>query len=154
MDRSIVSRMPELISIAIILIATLLVVFGWLSRRKRIRRPRLVHSSGGHIEEQAEGTEEDLRRAEEEVRKLAFNPREELLQSHTLFAKFRTTQGYSETYMTDLVRAMEKEGLLCTYLFQETLPYGSISHRHGVFELYVPRDQVEEAERFLARWKP
>jgi hypothetical protein len=141
--------LEHVVPIIIGLAFPLLIFFSWLSHKSRKRKLELVRSE----ELPVIGSEEDLRRAEEEAAKSPLNPREALLEHHVLHARFQTTRGYSETYMSDLVYAMEKQGIHCTYLFQETLPYGSVFHRHGIFELYVPRDQVEEAERFLRNWK-
>jgi hypothetical protein len=141
--------LERLLPILVGLAFPFLVFLSWIGLKSRKRKEAL--SAG--VEHPVIGTEEDLRRAEEEAAKMPLNPRETLLEHHVLQAKFPTTRGYSDTYMSDLVTAMANEGIHCTYLFQETLPYGVVFHRHGVYELFVPKDQVEEADRFLRNWK-
>ena len=119
------------------------------------RRERKAQEAAGNVTELGAliGTADDLKRAEAELKQTSLELREKILQDHRLYGRFSTTKGFSVQYMEDLVRDLHQEGIHSTYVFQETLPVGTltVTNSHGVFELYVEREKYDEADRFLRR---
>lgn len=94
---------------------------------------------------------EALARAEAEVRR--GDPRKELyLNNYTLLENFSTVQGYTASYMDQLVGFLEAREIPAASLFQESLPAGvlAVSGGSGTYELYVQRG-LEAAARAAVR---
>ena len=109
------------------------------------------------LEDEVIGTLEDLRQAEQQVAFPALSERERLLETHSLTTRFHTSRGYSEPFVNEIVTALEEEGLNATTYFQELTPLGAsfgLIERHGVYELYVQRNQVQKAEEIIQQRFP
>jgi ABC-type uncharacterized transport system permease subunit len=133
--------------ISIILSASIvgLITAIWFKRKRAMRNltPRL--DDGPII-----GTAADLERAEK-ARALIPDQRVELLKTHVLLHRFSTLQGYTETFMASLVKSLSDSGIASDTFFQETLApgVGDALLRQGVFELYVDREQLDEAATII-----
>ncbi len=116
-------------------------------KRKR-EKARLNLQADGPLHE----TTEDLLRAENALRDLPINIREVLVETHELYDRFATHQGYSSEYMESLTQQIRNLGLDCELVFQETLPMGvadAIVARQGVYELYVRRGDMIDAKKII-----
>lgn len=96
-----------------------------------------------------------LARAEEDARKDPFEYREKLLETYALIERYPTLRGYSESYMEDLINALNDQGIASEYYFQQTMPmgYNSLTRIQGVFELYVFREKEDQAREFIKTWE-
>lgn len=123
----------------------------WFKRRreKRTYRWEADSSSTPVIDEQA------LRAAEAAVRGTREETRKRLLETHALYDRFNTIDGFDESYMATLLSALRDNDINCETLFQESAPLGvgaSVIAPQGFFELYVPRAQLDTAAVFMKQW--
>ena len=118
--------------------------------KRRRRKARLDQQSEGPLRE----TAADLTRAENELRALPIDIREALVETHELYDRFTTHQGYSNEYMESLTAQIRSLGIDCELIFQATLPMGvadAIVEPQGVFELYVRRASMLEAKKVIPK---
>lgn len=81
--------------------------------------------------------------------------RKELFKTHLVLDVFSTTQHYSSSYMDQLVRSLNDNGIEATYFFQESVPVGvvSMTGATGVYELFVPRGSEGAAQTILYKFR-
>lgn len=116
--------------------------------KRRRRKARLAKQGEGPLRE----TAADLVRAENALRELPIDIREALVDTHELYDRFTTHQGYSNEYMESLTAQIRSLGIDCELIFQATLPMGvadAIVEPQGVFELYVRRGSMLEAKKII-----
>ena len=125
----------------------LLIVILWFKKR----RQRYDYFEAKAQTEEVVGSRDELLAAEKRLKDNPETLRETLLRDHDLVDRLTTFQGYSREYMTELVNWLRERGIQSDYYFQPSLPLGvaHLAAEDGTFELFVRRDQVEEAMKLL-----
>jgi hypothetical protein len=113
----------------------------WFKRKRAMRNLTNRLDDGPLI-----GTVEDREKAEK-ARAAIPDQRIELLKTHVLLHRFSTLQGFTDSFMSDVMRKLADAGVPSDTVFQETIGPGVADAllRQGVFELYVEREQLDLA---------
>lgn len=131
-------------------------VFGmfavWIKRRNSKRRYAAEDDNSAPIE----GTEQDRLASESQQSVWSENLRVRLAKTHEIVGRLNTIDGYTETYVEDLLNTIRHEGISAEFYFQETSPIGvgaSMIERHGDYEIFVERDRAEEAISIIQKFR-
>ena len=95
------------------------------------------------------GTDDDRVQAEQALKAVPFDRRDEILKTKTLFKRYTSHLGYSDVYMEQLAQKVREAGIECEVYFVPNGPLGfadSIIVSQGIYELYVDRGQFEKAQ--------
>jgi hypothetical protein len=134
------------VSIVFAVFGPVAIVLLFIKRRRR--KAQLAKQNEGPLRE----TAADLDRAEKALRDMPIDIREALVDTHDLYDRFSTHNGYSNEYMESLTTQIRSLGIGCELIFQATLPMGvadAIVEPQGVFELYVRRGDMLEARKTI-----
>ena len=122
--------------------------------RRSIHKRR--YYSAPETSEPIQGTLEELNAVDPKASPWTQDQRRKLADTKDLVGRYNTLDGYSETYVEDLMAALRKDGIECDYVFQETLPMGvaaAIVSRVGTYEVFADRARIEEALRTIELFK-
>jgi hypothetical protein len=119
----------------------------WLKRKAQMRKL----SRSLDVVDPVVGDLKELEAAEAHLSISAMDLRRRILETHALYDRFSTLHGFSDMYMSDLTRELRDRGIDCEIYFQETVPVGvgDVLVRQGLQELYIRRDQIDDADLFL-----
>ena len=143
--------MEDVTQILVIAVEVAFAIFGpvaivILFVKRRRRKARMSQQADGPLRE----TAADFALAEKALQDLPIDIREALVDTHELYDRFSTHQGYSNEYMESLTAQIRNLGIDCELIFQATLLMGvadAIVEPQGVFELYVRRANITEAKK-------
>jgi hypothetical protein len=102
--------------------------------------------------EPIQGTDAERLSAEQALREMPIDMREELVSTHELFDRYSTRQGFSKEYFDDVSRQLRDAGIANYVYFQPAAPLGSmgsIIEEQGLFELYIEKGKRREAQEIL-----
>lgn len=134
--------------LALILMLAYAGIFVVLYFKRRVPR-RSLHRDES---EPLLGTEADRLAAEENLRNVPADIREELVRTHELYDRFSTRHGYSKDYIEELTRLLNEAGIANEVVFQPTMPLGmadAVLEPQGFFELFIEHGKRVEAAQIL-----
>lgn len=124
----------------------------------RLRAKKRAYAQSDDPSTPIEGTTAEREKSEEEMAKWSHDLRSELAKNYEIVGRLNTINGYSLSYVEDLLIELRSAGIAAEYNFQQTSPLGvgaSMIERQGDYEIFVERAKVEEAlpiiEKFRAR---
>lgn len=129
-----------------LVIVLFIVALFFLVSKKRAKKLTLTDNAP------IEGTEAERLAAEEKLRAMPLDIREELVNTHELYDRFSTRQGFSREYFEDVSRQLNEAGISNEVIFQPAAPLGSMGtviDQAGFFELFIEKGKRAQAQSLL-----